>query len=196
MTSIPLEGPHWTFALELYSQPGVADTCLLLQDRSGVDVNVLLLSLFAAVRRGMTLDAGDLQHMDAAVAPWRDEVVVALRRLRRRMKSGPQPAPSEATENLRTKIKSAELHAEQIAQAVLVQWLDERTRGREPACVDLDRLLRTVIAHFAGAPAPGHVVHDPKVGAAMQMLLTAVRQLPSDASAGFGTSGPVASPTS
>src|SRR5262245_52444325 len=112
MSQPALEGPHWTFALELYGQPGVAEACLLLQDRLGVDVNVLLFSMFAARERGIALDGRDLRGIDAVVAPWREEIVVALRGVRRRMKAGPEPAPSEATERLRAEVKAAELHAE------------------------------------------------------------------------------------
>jgi uncharacterized protein (TIGR02444 family) len=150
MTHVALEGPHWAFALRLYGQPGVAEACLLLQDRLGVDVDVLLLAMYAAKQRGIELDHCDLQAMDAAVAPWREEIVVALRAIRRRMKTGPEPAPSESTERLRAEIKAAELHAEQIELAVLAGWLDRHAAGRESSPADMGGVLRTVVAHFAG----------------------------------------------
>ena len=46
--------PFWRFSLRIY--PAVADTCLELQDRFGVDVNVLLFLLFAA-RNGQRYSA-------------------------------------------------------------------------------------------------------------------------------------------
>jgi uncharacterized protein (TIGR02444 family) len=150
MTRPALEGPHWAFSLELYGQPGAAEACLLLQDRLGVDVDVLLLAMFAAKERGIALDQRDLQGMDAVVAPWRAEVVVALRSIRRRMKTGPEPAPSETTERLRAEVKAAELHAEQIEQAMLAAWLDEHAAGRRPSSVNIGEVLRTVVAFFAG----------------------------------------------
>ena len=33
----------WAFSLEFYARPGVAEACLALQDRHGLDVNILLL---------------------------------------------------------------------------------------------------------------------------------------------------------
>jgi uncharacterized protein (TIGR02444 family) len=150
MTRLTLEGPHWTYTLDLYGQPGVAEACLLLQDRLGIDVSVLVLSMFAATERGLALDERDLQRMDAVVAPWREEVVAALRSIRRRMKAGPEPAPSEVTERLRAEVKAAELHAEQIEQAMLAGWLDQHAAERAQSRVDPGHVLRTVVAHFAG----------------------------------------------
>jgi uncharacterized protein (TIGR02444 family) len=170
VTPSVLDGPHWAFALRLYGQPGVAEACLLLQDRLGVDVNVLLLSAYAAVERGIALDARDLQEMDGLVAPWRGEVVTAVRRIRRRLKSGPPPAPGKVTERLRAHIKRAELDAEQIEQAVLADWLDRRCAGRQPSPVDIRHVLQTVVAHFAAAAgaAPDADIRD-----AMQTILAA-----------------------
>jgi uncharacterized protein (TIGR02444 family) len=170
--TLALDGPHWTFALRLYGQPGVAEACLLLQDRLGVDVNVLLLSAYAAVERGIGLDAGDLRDMDSLVAPWHGEIVAGLRQLRRRLKSGPAPAPCEATERLRTQIKSAELHAEQIEQAVLARWLDRRCAGRQPSQVDIGHALQTVVAYFAGGH--GASTDTAEIRGAMQALREAV----------------------
>lgn len=180
--ALDLDGPHWTFALRLYGRPGVAEACLLLQDRLGVDVNVLLLSAYAAAERGIALDARDLHDMDGLVAPWRSDVVAALRQLRRRLKSGPAPAPREATESLRTQIKSAELHAEQIEQAALAGWLDRHADGRQPRQVDLGHVLQMVVAHFAGAH--GTPADAAEMRGAVQTVLDAATRLRSGDQAG------------
>src|SRR5262249_10458135 len=112
MADIALEGPHWQFAIRLSGPPAAAAPRLLLQDRLAVDINILLVSVYAAAERGISIDASDVRDMDAIVGTWRGEVVVELRKLRRRLKSGPEPAPCDATEKLRAEIKSAELHAE------------------------------------------------------------------------------------
>src|SRR5690606_16526012 len=106
-----------------YSRPGVAPACLALQNRSGVDVNVLLLAIYAAVQRNRMLTAAELQAADDRVGVWRGEIVKSLRQIRTRLKSGPDPAPLASTENLRTLVKAAELKAEQIEQALLVDFL-------------------------------------------------------------------------
>jgi uncharacterized protein (TIGR02444 family) len=148
---LPLEGPHWSFALKLYGRPGVPEACLLLQDRAGVDVNILLFALYAAAERGVALTPRDLQEMDAAVAAWRSELILPLRSIRRRLKTGPEPAPAAATEALRSKVKAAELQAEQIEQAVLMHWLAQRAGQPERRPSDLGELVRSVVSHFSGA---------------------------------------------
>jgi uncharacterized protein (TIGR02444 family) len=154
MSTVPLDGPHWSFALDTYARPGVSDACLLLQDRAGVDVNVLLLVLYAATRRGIALSRSELQDMDNAVALWRQEVIHPLRGTRRRLKTGPGPAPNEVTEALRGRIKQAELQAEQIEQAALAQWLEVHARAANGAVVIADA-LRDVVAYFAERMSAG-----------------------------------------
>ena len=49
----------WNFSIVIYGQPGVREACLRLQDKAGLDVNVLLYCLWRAAR-GMALEADDL----------------------------------------------------------------------------------------------------------------------------------------
>jgi hypothetical protein len=99
----------------------------------------------------------------------------------RRLKSGPAPGPCEATEKLRSQIKSAELHAEQIEQAVLARWLDRHSADRQPH-VDIGHVLRTVVAHFA--VAHGSLADTAEIRDAMQTLLDAATRLQSGDQAG------------
>lgn len=108
----------WDFAVRLYGMPGVADACLALQEECGVDVPVLLFSAWLA-GRSVALSAPEIRRIAAAVADWHREVVVPLRTVRRRLKSGPRPAPDQKTESLRNTIKGAELSAERIELAIL-----------------------------------------------------------------------------
>jgi len=124
--ALDLDNALWRFVLPFYGSTGVSPACLTLQDRLGVDVNIVLLAAYAAVERGVVLDRADIAAADELVRGWRHEVVEPLRRVRNRMKAGPAPAPSPATEPLRNKIKAAELDGEQIALAVLFAWLERR----------------------------------------------------------------------
>ncbi len=74
----------WTFSLELYAREGVAGQCLDLQDRLGVDVNLLLYAVFAATR-GVEVSAADLAAVEAGIAEFRDQVLRPQRALRRRL---------------------------------------------------------------------------------------------------------------
>ena len=124
-SEISIEDRSWAFALAIYAEPGVSEACLRLQDEAGVDVMLLLAVAFAA-RRGIALSASDISAMDAACRPWREQVVRPLRALRIALKSGPLPAPNEASEKLRSQIKLSELQAERLACDLLASWMQSR----------------------------------------------------------------------
>jgi uncharacterized protein (TIGR02444 family) len=180
MTALSLSGPHWSFALQLYRQPGVSDACLALQDRLGVDVNILLFALFAAIERGIALNDRDVQDMDETVAAWRSEIVLALRALRRRMKNGPEPAPNEVTEALREQIKRAELAAEQVEQAMLARWLDQRPSQPAPQGVDIAGAIACVVSYFAGRNACVPVAGGFDARDCARVLLQAAAEMDTD----------------
>src|SRR5947209_1100619 len=124
---LQLDNALWRFVLSFYAREGVSQACLTLQDRLGVDVDILLLAIFAEVGPGIVLDAGALAAADNLVRDWRSDILGPLRRARVRLKSGPAPAPSAITEQLRNRIKAAELEAEQIELAMLADWLDRQS---------------------------------------------------------------------
>ena len=120
----------WSFSLALYGRPGVPALCLDLQDAHGADVNVVLALLFAGTR-GVSLGADGVAALDAAVRPWREDVVVALRRVRRDLKG-----QGEEAEALRTTVKGAELAAEKIEQRRLAAGLGPVPAVAPPAVAD------------------------------------------------------------
>jgi uncharacterized protein (TIGR02444 family) len=109
------ENDFWRFSLAVYAAPGVQDTCLALQDRYGLDVNLALFCAWAGARCGVALAPPDLAEAAALVQDWRDTVVAALRALRRRLKPWPE-APIMA---FRQRVAALELEAEQLQQAML-----------------------------------------------------------------------------
>jgi uncharacterized protein (TIGR02444 family) len=152
-----LEAESWTFALQIYDEPNVADACLRLQTEAGVDVMLLLVAAFAAAELGLHLDAADVEAMDAACHPWREQIVRPLRALRVTLKTGPAPAPSAASEHLRAAIKASELAAERLQNTLLTQWLRQKDRNagaRRPATRDeLTATLLRIVIHSAGSRA-------------------------------------------
>jgi uncharacterized protein (TIGR02444 family) len=126
MTEVPIAeakkqaSPFWRFSLRIY--PAVADTCLELQDRFGVDVNVLLFLLFAA-DNGRRVQPAEVRAITAAVASWNREVVVPLRSVRRFLRSPPEIIDPEAAGNLRQNVKQVELEAERLQQEGLYRNL-------------------------------------------------------------------------
>ena len=53
-------GALWRFALAVYQKPGVSDACLLLQDRHGCNVPLLLFAAWAGAERGVVLTADEV----------------------------------------------------------------------------------------------------------------------------------------
>ncbi len=114
--------PFWDFSLAVYGREGVAQACVALQDRRGLDVNLLLFCCWAG-SRGRRLDPVDLKGLDAAVRPWREAVVRPLRGIRRWLKTQ-APAPGTPAHRLRVRVKADELQAEAVEQARLAQALE------------------------------------------------------------------------
>ncbi|WP_051334298.1 TIGR02444 family protein [Bradyrhizobium sp. Ai1a-2] len=153
-----IDTESWSFALELYAKPGIADACLQLQNECGVDVMMLLMATFAAVRRGIALTPTDIGGMDAACRDWREQIVLPLRRLRTTLKSGPAPAPNEQSEKLRSSIKAAELSAERLQNEVLAQWLaklpsQSRALQRETIISALRAVIDFALQRRGGEPS-------------------------------------------
>ena len=55
---MPLDNAFWKFSLAVYAAPGVPEECLAVQERYGVDVNVLLFCAWLAFGAQSRADAG------------------------------------------------------------------------------------------------------------------------------------------
>ena len=117
--------PFWRFSLAFYARSGVAEALIALQDRAALDVNLMLFALWRGAVYGHRLDAAALRAAEAAVAALRDEVIVPLRALRRRLK----PAQGDDVQALRRRIGRLELAAERAAQARLVATVASSVEG-------------------------------------------------------------------
>jgi uncharacterized protein (TIGR02444 family) len=153
MTEHTLDNPFWAFSLKVYGAPGVADECLTLQERRGLDVNLLLFAAYMGAVEGVTLVGRDIGAAAGAVEEWHNDMVRPLRGVRRGLKpislDARNPLRAEAA-LLRTQVKAAELAAEQIEQAMLWQWrvqLPNRSRGDPRAALAAN--IDTVLAHYA-----------------------------------------------
>ena len=159
----------WDFALQLYAAPGVGDACLVLQDESGVDVPVLLFAAWLS-KYSVALTEAELVRIDQIVAEWRNEVVKPLRAVRRRLKSGPYPAPTTVTETLRNGVKGIELSSEKIELAVL-EAEGEALLAAATSPVDAADNLALVLRHFRRADP------DVKAAEALAAIETALAAL-------------------
>jgi uncharacterized protein (TIGR02444 family) len=121
------QGPHndqsplqpdndfWRFSLKVYDQEGVANECLELQERHGVNVNVLLFCAWIGTQ-GIALDRNGIEAAAQLVTHWDAMVVRPLRIARQKMKTDPDMAI------VRPRVKALELEAEQIEQAMLFAY--------------------------------------------------------------------------
>lgn len=141
-----LENPLWRYATALYSQPGVEQYCLRLQDQ-GVVVTRLLFACWLAWR-GVRLTR---ERMQALPDAWHQEVVGPLRVVRCRVRAQLERMP-EAESCYRT-LCQAELAAEQLELMQL--WLLSRDwpPGEEAGPALLQSNLEQVQGD-AGLPSP------------------------------------------
>jgi uncharacterized protein (TIGR02444 family) len=107
----------WRFSLSFYAQLGVAAALIALQDRDGCDVNLILFAMWAGIVGRHAIDAAGLATAEAAGAGLRDPIVVELRRLRRRLRSDPDPD----VQSLRRRIAALEIAAERLVQRRLAE---------------------------------------------------------------------------
>lgn len=133
-----LENAFWRFSLAVYAATGVEEECLLLQEKYGIDVNLLLFCAWVGTQRDLVLSPADIAGADAVIQAWRKDIVRPLRSVRRALK------PVERrTGGLRTRVKAIELEAEQIEQAMLydharTHWLEGRPAN------EVDRIAENV----------------------------------------------------
>lgn len=152
---LQLENPFWTFSLNVYARPGVAQECLVLQGQYGIDVNAMLFCAWAGAGRKVVLAEPHVAALIGQVAQWQERVVLPMRTVRSALKEMVElgePVPA-----LRKDVAAAELKAEQIEQAML--FADAATllqgaaaaRAEEAVPANLNSFLRQHGAAAGGA---------------------------------------------
>ena len=105
----------WDFSVSLYAKPGVKDACLELQDRCGLDVNLLLFAVWSAVAGPGRLDAARFRDCVALTEAWQAKMIQPLRQLRRSCQAELTVVPGADTRTLAGQLQAAELAAEQVS---------------------------------------------------------------------------------
>ena len=126
----------WEFSLKLYAEPGVAASCLILQDQHGYDVNLVLFCIWYGCRHGELTD--DLLKTALETSDhWHETVVRPLRSLRTQLKRDLKDSAYSSSSEisvLREQIKTAELNAERIQQQELEKLIEQSVK-KSPASV-------------------------------------------------------------
>ena len=112
------------FAVSIHQHDDVAAACLTLQDVCGADVNLVLCAAYLGAVHAMVPDDTQIGALRSAVTDWHRDVVQPLRLIRRRLKTGPAPAPSESTARLRAHLQRDEIEAEMIELTTLQELVD------------------------------------------------------------------------
>jgi uncharacterized protein (TIGR02444 family) len=149
--------PFWDYALDLYQREGVEAACLELQQRHGLDVNVVLFCCWLA-SRGILADEAVLGRIAEMAEVWQEEFVRPLRAVRSRLKAAlTKRKPGsiaarwpEFAAALRQRVVALEIDGERLEQLLLAELAADRaataTPGPALASGNLRRYWR-----FAGA---------------------------------------------
>jgi len=157
--------PFWTFSLSFYRKDGVAPACLEVQDKAGIDVNILLFVLFLAAR-GRAVQTADVGEIDTALKGWREDVVIPLRAVRRVLRSPDKSVDPVEAAALRERIKAVELEAERLQQEALFALRAPETWGAAQAPALAGPANVAAYAAWLGADLPAAAIE------------TMLRQLP------------------
>jgi uncharacterized protein (TIGR02444 family) len=138
------DNEFWRFSLAVYGRVGVAEECLALQETAGADVNVLLFCAWTGTQ-AIVLSRDDIEQVLRLVAAWQDNVVRPLRDVRQSVKA----LDHHASGSFRARVKSIEIEAEQIEQAVLFAY----SKGLQSTRRDRREVLIENIQRYIGVKA-------------------------------------------
>lgn len=150
------DNPFWDHSLLVYGGEGVSAACIALQDRHGLDVNLILYCLWIGQDGGGVLQAADFDRLIAASGDWNADVIRRLRAARLAIKAGFDALPTELGDSLRKRILDIEIDGERAEQLLLAPLLDrKRDAAREPEgrARDAAANLRAYLLHRSVRPA-------------------------------------------
>ena len=114
------ENPFWTYSYALHESDGVGPACIELQDRHGLDVNLLLYCCWIGASGRSALDAADLEKASGTVQQWQRQVSTPIRDIRRILKTDSLGVPVELSQAFRKELMAVELASERVAQDALL----------------------------------------------------------------------------
>lgn len=120
VTSLPTH-PFQEFSLRHYRKPGVADACLFVQDRYGLNVNLVLFCIWVADTGRGGLTAANITAALRRVKDWEAHVIQPLRQIRRTCRREALGVPEFLLQVLQPKMEGVELAAEHVEQLVLAE---------------------------------------------------------------------------
>ncbi len=139
--------PFWDYSVRLYGKPGVADACLYLQDRYGLNVNCVLLCAWIAADGRGALTSAHLATALRRIADWEAQAIRPLREIRRKCRQEPLGVPEFLLQTFAPQIEAAELAAEHVEQLVLAETVRDLAAVAAPGepVVDAEVSLRALL---------------------------------------------------
>jgi uncharacterized protein (TIGR02444 family) len=139
----------WNYSKKIYEP--LRATFLFLQDRFGLDVNLLLLCFWLGKYRWVLTDREFLVLIEN-VMPCRDHLIGPLRQARRFAKENDDIPNSE---NLTTKILLIELEAERLEQVTLIEALSKFcNKHKDDVCSEAELTLLNMRSYLKAASLP------------------------------------------
>ena len=118
--------PFWDLSIKVYGTDGVPAACLVLQEKCGIDVNVMLFCSWVGHSGHGVMNGDELTRTLDAVSEWHDHIVRALRAVRQRLRGGLPPAPEALSAALRRRILKIEVDCEHTEQLMLADTLERK----------------------------------------------------------------------
>lgn len=150
------DNPFWDHSLQVYGGEGVSAACIALQDRHGLDVNLILYCLWIGQDGGGVLEEADFDRLIAASGGWNADVICRLRAARLAIKAGFEDLPGELRDSFRKRILQIEIDGERAEQLLLGPLLDrprDTARDAEGRARDAAANLRAYLSHRSVRPA-------------------------------------------
>ena len=115
------DNPFWDFSIEFYGRDGVEERLLLLQEKLHIDVNLVLYCCWAGYIGAPFLTESNIKNLLELIKDWQKLIVKPLRVLRSKLKNNTIIKNNLWSDEVRKKIKLAELDAERLEQLIIYQ---------------------------------------------------------------------------
>lgn len=138
----------WDWSCEVYCRRGVEESLLDLQDRPGLDVNLLLFAAWAAASGRGRLPDAKWARLIEGTAGWRVNVVEPLRAVRRYLKNS---GDSDDEGALREKVKALELEAEHAAQLAIAGLATVKDEAAVPVAAQVADACANLLSYYRAA---------------------------------------------
>jgi len=138
----------WDWSCDVYDGPGMQETLLDLQDRMGLDVNLLLFACWTASKGYGYLSEAQWTRLIEETAGWRVNVIGPLRAVRRYLKESKDSGGANA---LRDKLKMLELEAEHAAQLAIADLVRNRSGIAVPMAAQIADARANLLSYYLAA---------------------------------------------